>query len=194
MTINTINTINTANPYGADIEAILNGELLSPETMMAYIAGRMNDIDGDIKTLMGQQKDALAKKEALTELKNWMNEYKEANQNFDYEDGNATAEGVPYLANVPIPPADHPAHAELANLVESFNEKNTPSLNRDQRDKQIDLAIAEVEAAIDEVDGKSELNMLRLQQKVGERGTALQLVTQILQKMDQSLQTIAGNI
>jgi len=195
--MNAVNSLNGANPYGASMGAIIDGEVFSPETLMIYIASRMNDIDGDIQALLGQQEEIRSKKEALNEVKQWMsdyNAYHESHEKGEYE------EFSPYNQELwdaaPYPPEGHPAYDEATQMIDDFKERVLAGedVTRSGRREVIQNGIADVETALDELDGQSEMAMIRMQQKISDRGTALQMVTQMLQKMGQSLQAIAGNI
>lgn len=175
--------INAANPYGATTEEVFGGETLTGEALMLYISARLSSLDEDINALMGQQQEAIAKKEYVHDFKDWAARVEEAKKSGDTE----------LLKEVrqahPKPPAGmEDLETELRQAYQDYcgKDKGPTPENIEAYQKKLD-------SVLDEINGASELNMIRLQQLMGQRQTCIQLTTNCMSKLSAGYDAIVGN-
>lgn len=187
--------INQANPYGPTNQELFAGEVLSGEALMFYISSRLNDLDGTISELMGMQQDALARKQFLQEVEAWARDGQQFHDDYsgDYSDYGTANDGQ--QAEFPWPPEGHP-HRELAEQAWGDYQESIKDihLNRDEREFAYEEYITRIGQMIEQVDGQSELNMIRLQQVMAQRQMAIQLTTNLLAKYNSGQEAIVGNL
>lgn len=189
-----LTTVNGANPHGASVEEVFGGEQLTGEALMLYISTRLNDLDADINELMGLQEEALAKKQLLNDIKAWAQNGDAVHDAYSGDYSGWTEVSGELSEEFPWPPGGTELH-ELANQVSAeFDDMVSPNMDREQREAAFDMFTKRLDALLGEVDGASELNMIRLQQLMSQRQVALQLTTGILGKFNQGLENIASNL
>lgn len=265
--------LNAANPYGATLEEVLAGETLTGDALMTYIATRLSSLDEDIKLLIGQQQEALAKKQYVNQVKDWaaglehgstgagndgttqprpfqggrtspsMNAYQVSHVATDpktspigggrtagtplvhvsqAEPNNSTSNGargtgISYMQvtnaasdsageqaaettpdgnEAPAQSGSFPGGgSELGDLpeqlYEAFQDHCGPGKGVDE--DTLKSFTAKLDSVLDEINGASELNMIRLQQLMGQRQVCIQLTTNLLSKLASGEESIAAN-
>lgn len=270
--------LNAANPYGATLEEVLAGETLSGDALMTYIATRLSSLDEDIKILIGQQQEALAKKQYINAVRDWAAGLEHGSSNAGTEgtaqvnrieqpfqgghgrnpsmtaqpqvprlatDPGTTSNGprgsAPSLAQVSQaepnmsttsngPRGAAPSYMQLTNAAanpdgdqaaETNPDGNQPRApgsfpegtsdlgglpaelwaafeshcggDRGINEGTLEAFNSKLDSVLDEINGASELNMIRLQQLMGQRQVCIQLVTNLLSKLSAGQEGIAAN-
>lgn len=146
---------------------------LTGEELLLYVATRLSAIDDEVGGLIGQANDALARKEYINDVKEWADRV--ANAKGDELD--ALKESFPEA-----PPGLGGLEHELEALVPS--EIDTESMQ--QFNTQLD-------GKIDEINGSSEIVMIRLQQLIGQRAVSVQSATGMMKECADTHKAIVGN-
>jgi hypothetical protein len=194
-----VDAINPAVPYGTSFDDIIAGENLTGDALMFFITTRLNSLDSDINTLMGMQSDVIEKKEALAAYKNMLTALEAANEKkggkYDKE-FEAGGEIIENFKENDFPAKGSPGYDIVAGALEDLEADMRIGSKDDRytRASKVEIAIASIDSAIAEINGESELAMIRLQQIMGQRQTAIQLTTGILQKYNAGQEAIVGNI
>lgn len=176
--------INPANPYGATTEEVFGGETLTGEALMIYITSRLNSLDEDINALMGQQHEAIAKKEYLNVIRDWANQVKAAADSGELE------QRTDLHTFPPAPPGMEAFGAELLEAWNGLSGAETKGVT----DESVQAFHSKLDSVLDEINGASELNMIRLQQCMGQRQTCIQLTTNCMSKLSSGYEAIVANL
>lgn len=191
-----------------------NAESLSPEGLLIYCQTQLGSLDDDIKAYMQQQRDSMAKKKVLQELKK---ELMSNNPTSDAGDNSATHQKIADAhakAYEDLSNPEHPAYDPglAAQVKEQFyalfpggdiktankgdgsgagsdGDNNVPSSSTDNWQSKIDV----VTNMIDDLNGNAELGMIQLQSIMSQRQTAIQLTTSMMDKYHKGLDQIAAN-
>lgn len=168
--------VNAGNPYSPSAADYFDGQVLSGESLMLYLSTRLSDLDDQIKELMGEANKALATKEFLNDVKEWADRYEAAMASDDEERQQRVRNEFP-----DAPPG-------MDALATKLRESHGGSAEDTKRLK------AEVDTLVDEVNGQSELCMIRLQQLMSQRQVAVQLATNLLAKLNSGFEAIVVNL
>jgi hypothetical protein len=180
----TTDPINVGNPYGPTAAEMLGGETLTGEALLIYLSTRLSDLDEDIQALMGQAEEAIARKAYINEVKSWADKVVKAQENGDDE-------LVHQLMN-DFPQAPTGQRDLQVQLHESFHDMLPGGKGRTE--DNLKKFTGHCDGLLDEINGQSELTMIRLQQLMSQRQVCVQMATNCMSTMDQGLKSITNNI
>lgn len=208
MTIDGIN-----NSGGVTFQGLANPYALTADALLVYCQTQLNDIDGQIKGYLDQQKVSLQKKEILNELKATLSKYQPPKKENAGEIAAAYLHAYDRLADLGATDLAAAVKADCTKLFPAYADKNTFNYVLDVLKKGNwsvsinDLAgmvsvskeswsgyVGDVSAKLDDISGDAELNMIQLQSLMSKRQTAIQLTTNMMAKHDQGLSAIVANM
>ncbi len=186
--------------------ALTDTASLTPEALMIYCRTQLDAVDGQIKELFKQQKAAMAKKEVLGDLQSKLNEhappncyddYKAIEQGFEEAKAKLPEDSKEWKAIDDLQTACHNDYHFKGDVNDATGEVSvTSTMNgwhkADSQPFQDKISV--VSDLLAQVGSKAELQMIQLQSLMGQRQTAVQLTTQIMAKMDQTMQAIVKNV
>lgn len=155
---------------------------LTPESMLMFLSTKMSDLDGDIQGYMDQQASMMKHKEVMQEFRNWVAREQNGVKENTWDAWNK------YVDTLPNP---SPEHALAVQLKKDF--KATPNDGK-LDDGDYKAILADLDNQIGSLTKDSELQMIKLQQVMGQRQTAIQLVTNIMSKYGEGNSAIVANI
>jgi hypothetical protein len=183
--------LNPGNAYGPTTEEVLNGQVLSSETLMLYITMKLDEVDGTFNELLGVQKKQLAKQEYLNEVDHYVQQVKELHDNYDGDYEQWHDYRISHLGDIPQPP---PGLEDLGATVNNEWAKTiAPTMDKDERSGQIDIFKSRMEQLSGEVSGKSQLMMMQLQQAMADRKSAIDLTTNLMAGVNDCNDAICQN-
>jgi hypothetical protein len=177
----TTEAVNPGNPYGASATELFEGEQLTGEALMLFISSRLNSLDEDVQALLGQMDQSLARKAYVNEVKEWTDKVAAAK-----EAGNNDELTALYAAFPCAPAGSEALQQQALAAYNSVVPEITP--------ENLERFRANLDGILDELNGQSEMTMIRLQQLMGQRQVAVQLTTNLLSKFNQGFEAIVGNL
>lgn len=181
-----INGVNSANGCGGLYQAAPGCEM-SAESLLMFCAGQLNNINSEINACIRQQEHMQDLKQVLSEIKSALAEQAA----IPHDRGNWQNIEDAFKKAIEAFPTDDPNRAKLiAHMEEIFSGKYSAGASKER----IDAEISKIDTMFEEIKGNMEINMLRLQSAVSAKQTQLQLVTNMLSKMDQTLLAIVKNV
>lgn len=174
---------------------------LSPEALMAYVSGQLNDMDSTIQDMMDRQMTNIGHKEIMTKARNIVS-------GFDPEEGKKKdfKEMTNALKDLgkELPPG-HPLKKELKDMANDLREKYIKISHNARSGKEVHTLdkpseaqwkaeINKIESRIEEFSNGSELMMMQIQTLMSQRQTAIQMTTNMLNKYEQGADAVARNI
>jgi len=202
-------------PNLTGINAFDNPNALTGEGLLMYCQSQLNDIDGQVKSYMAQQKQAILLKEVLGQLKNTLAKYQPPKKE-NYPEilkayqtaevklkelgqsdlaAQVNAEKNKLFPNSEAPKDPEKAMAWVAACESKGIEKVALEGNKMPGNKESWSGyVGEVDAMVSDINGNAELNMIQLQSLMSKRQTAVQLTTNMLAKHDQTIASILNNL
>lgn len=180
----TTEPVNPGNPYGATLPELIGGERLTGEALMMYISSRLNSLDNDVQALMGEMSESLARKAYINEVKEWADNLAAAK-----DAGNDEAVDELVHSFPEAPPGCREMKQELHQLFNSL----CPTRENFTAEKVAEFK-GRLDNVLDELNGQSEITMIRLQQLTAQRQVAIQFTTNVLSKFNQGFEAIVGNL
>jgi hypothetical protein len=185
---NTVAPVQSFYPDSADVQS------LTGDSLLMYCQSRMGDLDNEINMRMGDQKAALARRQAIqsaeVELKKYGNSGPQNQEQWD------ACEKALQAAEALLPPGDPGAAA-----IEKFRVDLEHQYCRDvaphphyPKDGEWKGTIDGLTKLEDDIKGGAEIEMLQLQQLMAQRQTAVQLTTNMMSKLDQTQDSIVKNV
>ena len=169
-------------------------ECLTGESLLAYCQTRMGDLDNEINLRMGEQKSALARRQAIQTAEQVFKKYgdngPQTQEQWD------DCENAIFAAENALPPGD-PARATLEKFRTDLEHQYCKDIAPDPhypKDGEWKGNIDGLTKMEDDIKGSAEIQMLQLQQLMAQRQTAVQLTTNMMSKMDQTADSIVKNV
>lgn len=180
----------TQNSYDPSVDV----ESLTGDSLLLYCQTRLGDLDSEINTRMGEQKAALARRQAIQSAELELKKYGDKGpQNQEQWDA---CENALKAAEALLPPGDPGAAA-----IEKFRVDLEHQYCRDvapdphyPKDGEWKGTIDGLVKMEDDIKGGAEIQMLQLQQLMSQRQTAVQLTTNLMSKLDQTQDSIVKNV
>jgi len=169
-------------------------DTLTGDALLTYCQARMGDLDGEIKMRMGDQKNALARRQAIQTAEQVFKKYGDNGpQNQDQWDDCETSI---FNAENALPPND-PARATLEKFRFDLEHQYCRDIAPDPhypKDGEWKGNIDGLTKMEEDIKGSAEIEMLQLQQLMSQRQTAVQLTTNMMAKIDQTADSIVKNV
>jgi hypothetical protein len=185
---NTISPVQSSYDQGADVQS------LTGDALLMYCQTRLGDLDNEINMRMGDQKAALARRQAIQSVEVALKKYGDNGpQNQEQWDA---CEAAISAAQALLPPGD-PGIASLEKFRFDIEHQYcrdiapNPHYPKDGEWKGTIDGLTKME---DDIKGGAEIEMLQLQQLMSQRQTAVQLTTNMLSKLDQTQDSIVKNL
>lgn len=205
----TISPINAPPTLGG-----FNPDSLSAEALMTYCQTQLSDIDSDVKSYFEQQKQMLAQKKALSELKNSLAKYSPPTTEAQWKEvADAYSKAITALNEVDPQLAQELKNEYSSNLgpkIDMVLQHKTKKIKDPLTGTTFELPlvdpakiaskewwtghVGDISSKVDTVSGNAELNMIQLQSLMSKRQTAVQLTTNMLSKYDQTIASIVNNV
>jgi len=170
---------------------------LSAESILVYCQVRLGSMDTEIKNMMDAQRAAIHRKQVLNELKTDLQACHDGNGGFPVD---AYDKAIAQL------PGDDPVRAQLQKQRDelfvaegdSLDLSCRPELNLayqpELSDEQLQSLTDKIDGLLERINDDAEIRMIELQSLMSARQTAISLTTNILNKIQQSEQSIVDNI
>lgn len=177
---------------------------LTPDALLVYIQTSLNDLDTDINGYLDKQNQIIAEKKVLHEVEAMLGTKPTNGEELLklYRDAEAKLAELP-----PGDPARHAAHLALVNFVKDHNinggyfrtdlgtvehpESMELGAISDDQWKDLDQNLKNIG---DDASSQGETNMIQLQSLMSRRQTAVQLTTNMMNKLDESYASVVKNI
>lgn len=178
---------------------------LTPDALLIYVQTALGALDTDIQGYLDKQKQIVAEKKALHDIEALMGAKQPKNKEDlleMYRNANAQISGLP-----PGDPVRNAAHKLLVDFVNAHRKgggtfftytatisdldgMKFQSISDDQW-KELDENLKNIGA---DASSTGETNMIQLQSLMSRRQTAVQLTTNLMNKLDQSYDAVVRNI
>jgi hypothetical protein len=198
---------------------------LTGEALLFYCQSQLNSIDSEVKTLMDQQRLAIAKKSILNQLANTMSQnaspktkeaFKNVGEAFDtalaelkalgLPPGDPTVAGVLKLGSALFEHYQLFAGAPGAHAFDSWK-KSGPNgqIPTESFAKVLEKVVCnadlepyqgfvgDAKGLVEDLSANAEMNMIQIQAAMSKRQTVVQLTTNMMSKMDNTLAAIVAN-
>jgi hypothetical protein len=132
---------------------------------------------------MGQAEKAIARKQYINEVKRWANKVVTAQDAGDDERVSELMNDFPTA-----PPGEHDLQVELK---QDFNEVLHGASGRTE--DNLEKFNGQLDGLLDEINGQSELTMIRLQQLMGQRQLCVTFATNSMSTLNQTCMTVGNN-
>jgi hypothetical protein len=172
-------------------------EGLTGEALMFWLSSRLQSIDSDIDAMMKHQTSALKKKEVLQQYQHSLMDMQE---NLDRGDQAGAQQALDdYAAFVRELPVGSPERALAQQKLDSYKvelagyDKKTgkfPEGGRPYNKGEFTTEIESLKSEIGSLDKDSELLMIRINQLMSQRQTAVQLAQAIMNKQNETISSI----
>jgi hypothetical protein len=162
---------------------------LSLESLLVYIETQLDAFDGEIDELMKKQKLAIEQKDVLREVALSMDSSKPPKS----EDALAAimAQVERLLGRLEASdPVRREIEASIDAIADKYDEKDDFPIGKEQWKKYV----TGVQHGVDNLAESSEFNMIRLQSAMSHRQTAVQLITNMINKLSETGDAIVRNI
>ena len=185
---NTISPVQSFYDQNPDVQA------LTGDSLLTYCQTRMGDLDGEINMRMGDQKAALARRQAIQSAELELKKYGDNGpQNQEQWDA---CENALKAAEAMLPPGDPGAAAIEKFRIDLEHQYCSgvaphPHYPKDGEWKGTIDGLVKME---EDIKGGAEISMLQLQQLMAQRQTAVQLTTNMMSKLDQTQDSIVKNV
>lgn len=144
---------------------------------MLWLSVKLGSVDDELQGMLREQTESLKQKEILQKYKQALTAMKDASLEDNHE---AQANFLTYCESLEGGPY-HEYALSLYDGLDSFTGKGGG---------HYDVAIADVTSKIEEFDKDSELSMIRINQLLSQRQTAVQLAQSIMNKQNETLEGI----
>jgi len=175
---------------------------LSAESMLVYCQARLGGMDTEITGMMDAQRAAIHRKEVLNQLKTDLQACHDGKGGFPVE---AYDRAIAQL------PSDDPIRAQLEDQRNELLDSGVDPVDPDPMDmscrpdfnlafesnlsdKELKLLTDKVDSLLEGIGDDAEIRMIELQSLMSARQTAISLTTNILNKIQQSEQSVVDNI
>lgn len=179
----------------------LNVDNLTPDALLIYIQSALGDLDADIQGYLDKQQLVLAEKTALHNVETLLGTKPGNLEDLQKLYRAAEAEIRKLPENDPVRTQAHALLAEFARshhhggmfetTTGTFPEGSTFIKIGDDEWKKLDEEMKNLGA---DASSEGETNMIQLQSLMSRRQTAVQLTTNVMNKLDQSYDSIVKNI
>lgn len=182
----------------------VNVDALTPDALLVYIQSALGDLDADIQGYLDKQKQILAEKTALHDVEALLGTKPKSSDELLELYRKAEAE----IRKLPEgDPVRSQAHALLVQFVQDHREHGgrfdtTNGVVTDPEHVKFKTVADDQWKKLDEdlknigedTSSQGETNMIQLQSLMSRRQTAVQLTTNVMNKLDQSYESIVKNI
>lgn len=163
---------------------------LTAEGLLLFCQTQLNSLDNEINDMLDEQIKNLARKDALATVENKMKEYTPPSSAKAWDEiAAAYNEAIDSL-----PEGDPTREALIAKKEEITFTYGPEGLDRGPKKNEWQAHIGDIRQQVDNLKGDSEIVMIRLQSTISQRQTAVQLTTNVLSKVHQTLQSITANL
>ncbi len=160
---------------------------LTSESLMFWLSTKLDAMDTDINALLDEQTSALKQKEALQQYKHMVSLQKERCAQGDKAGADqALHDWWAYGATLPL------GSPERAVYDQKHAEYNSQVAGK--TGAELDVEIQQTNGEIEELDKNSELKMIRINQLMSQRQTAVQLAQAIMNKHNETIEGIVQKI
>lgn len=189
-----ISNSNTVSPTQGFYTDSADVQSLTGDSLLMYCQSRLGDLDNEINMRMGDQKAALARRQAIQSVEVELKKFGDSGpQNQEQWDA---CEKAFWDAEAKLPPGD-PGIASLEKFRVDLEHQYcrdvapNPHYPKDGEWKGTLDGLTKME---DDIKGGAEIEMLQLQQLMAQRQTAVQLTTNMMSKLDQTQDSIVKNV
>lgn len=182
-----VSAVTSASNYGS---IAFDQESLTPEGMMLYLSTRMEEVDGEINKLFDKQKASQDIRKALGEIQNELGKLKD-------DDGLLTMPGSEVEQNI------NTAIAKIGEIDPQLAEKMWTDMNKEGQilyvqdskyyAQEVTASKSYIENIIKDLDATAQMDMIRLQSHMSARQTAIQLSTNLIASISDSLKAVVSN-
>jgi hypothetical protein len=167
---------------------------LTPDGLLAYCNAQLNDMDGQINGYMNGQKAALRDRTAVQSAEEVFKKFgTKGPQNQDQWD--ECEHALDRAAN--SLPADDPNRQALIDYKANLEQQYCRDISRNPHypgDGEWQANTEALDNMASGIKSGAEIEMIKLQSLVSQRATVVQLTTNMMSKMDQSLENVASKI
>lgn len=168
-------------------------QYLSGDALIMQLESQMQSLDGDIKMYAGIQKAYIARKKALEDAYHAGTKHDPPKSQADWDEN---IQGM-YAAANELPP-DDPERQKIYDQIDAIQHQYCNGLSQNPHypadSHEWENSIQSFKDETENINGNAELNMIKIQDLMSKRQTAIQLTTGILQKMDQTAEGIVQKI
>lgn len=190
-----VSPANSVSPtYDPNIAGTDGFQSLTGESLLMYCESRLNSLDSEVNSRIGDQKSALGRRQAIQTAEQVFKKYGDhgpVNQQQWNECENSL-----FAAEQKLPAGD-PGRAQLETFRSELEHQYCKDLAPDPhypKDGEWKGTIDGLNKLVDDIKGGAEIQMLELQQLVSQRQTAVSLTTGMMQKLDQTTESIVKNV
>ena len=214
------NTIHQINQPAAVLTALPVDEpwSLTPESLLSYCAAQLRNMDGDIAARMRGQQSSRAAQNKLNEIREFLKNY-DTGAGIGADDELAPPKVLQGLKDAyDLLPEGSPQREEIESLFNRFRntccmngasesvslkhytaaqiaadgKRQGANNNADQKEIQSFLSsLTDISGSITK---NTELDMINLQSLISQRGMAIQLTTNMMSKLNESLFSVVANL
>jgi hypothetical protein len=189
----TVSSVNaSSNAWAAQGGSDLSG--LTPDGLLAYCNAQLNDMDGQINGYMNGQKTALRDRTAVQNAEEVFKKFgAKGPQNQDQWD--ECEHALDQAAN--SLPADDPNRQALIDYKAKLEQQYCNDISPNPHypgDGEWQGNTEALDNMASGIKSGAEIEMIKLQSLVSQRATVVQLTTNMMSKMDQSLENVASKI
>lgn len=178
-------------------------ESLTPEGMMLYLSTRMEEVDGQINALFDKQKASQEIRNALGEIQTELGRLDE-NAAHDqrlympgYTGQGSTDVEQKILVAIDKIAAIDPKLAETMRVEMGVYYDTSQILSRQDGvyySREVKATKGYIDTIVRELDATAQMDMIRLQSHMSARQTAIQLSTNLIASMTDSMKAVVSNI
>jgi vacuolar-type H+-ATPase subunit I/STV1 len=187
MTQVTFNAV--SSPY---LAANTNVNGLTPESLMIYLGSRLNQLDEKIQTVFAKQERNQKVQAALNEIMTIVTEF-QSSEDLSEEFVMTEETKAQIEANIEqIRAQDPQLAAEIDEQLRHGQVLNSNNCRYNTR--QINATKEYLKGVTKDLESQTQLEMIGLQSDMSARQTAIQLATNLIAAMGESLKSVASNI
>lgn len=167
-------------------------QYLDGDALLIHLQSQLTSLDGEIKTLTGMQKADIDRKKALNDAYTAGMKY---NPPTNQEQWDENTNGMFAAANQ-LPP-DDPERQIILNKIQEIQNKYCATEGGhypDADNHEWENSMQSFKSESESLSGNAELRMVRIQEIMSKRQTAVQLISSIQQKMNATTEGITQKI
>jgi len=194
MGISVNSTSNVTSSNALPIGANDGFEYLTGDSLLMYCQTRLQDLDGDIQSRMGEQKLSLGRRQAIQTAEQVFKTFGDKGPQTQAE-WDQCEKAITDAVNA-LPPGD-PGRSMLENFRHDLEHQYCRDLAPNPHyphDGEWKGTIDGLSKLQEDIKSSAEIEMLQLQQLMAQRQTAVQLTTNMMSKLDQGQDAIVKNV
>ena len=181
----TISPVNVQSDVS--ISAYTDPQGLTAESLVIFLSAKLQNIDGILDSFMKEQQANIARKNEMMKYRQMLTDMKNSNSQEETDRlGQAYGE---HWAGLPAGSVE----AQQAEANDLDFRANIGCVEK-QTDEFWDAQIARIDDQISSLDKNMELSMIRINQMMAQRQTAVQLATNIMKKHEDGISSIVQNL